>query len=82
MIEFRDVEGVTIGFAAARNGVLLSDVAVESVAASWLRAGGAPNAFEDTYNGWTNGYAMGSRVGDDPAVVSRLTTVQVAETAP
>lgn len=80
MIEFRDVKGVTIGFVVARNDVLLSDVTVESVAASWLRAGGDVDTFEDTYDGWANGYATGSRVNDDPVVVSRLTAAQVSET--
>lgn len=80
MIEFRDVEGATIGFVATRNDVLLSDVTVESVAVSWLRAGGNVSAFEEMYDGWTNGYAAGSRVDDNPEVVSRLTAVQVAET--
>lgn len=77
MIEFRDSSNVLAGIVASRGLVLLSDPAGESVAASWLRAGGSVGGFEDAYDGWTNGYVTGSRVANDPIIMSDLTVVQV-----
>lgn len=82
MIEFRDSSDVVIGVVTTRGKVLLSTPTVESVVASWLRAGGAVSAFESAYDGWTNGYVTGTRVTNDQAIVSNLSEVRVPKVAP
>lgn len=79
MIEFYDAGGELVGVVAAQDSSLRSSPAVESVALSWLRAGGSAAAFEDAYDNWTNGYVTGAYAPTNAAIVSALSVVQRPE---
>ena len=75
MIEFLTDAGRRVDVVALRDNTLVSGPVLRDVARAWLRQGNAPDAFEDAYASWTNGYNHSQRVPDDTSVITELKPV-------
>lgn len=77
MIEFLTDDDRVIDVVAIQDGELTSGPLLRDVARSWLRQGKSPDAFDDAYASWTNGYNHSRRTLDDLNVLARLKPVSV-----